>query len=67
VTAAQFEQLDAPQAEEVLRLRFEVLVAGGYDPGSALLLASHVEVGVEPAIALVERGCPPETALRIIL
>ncbi len=67
MTAAQFEQLDAPQAEEVLRLRFEVLVVAGFDPGSALLLASHVEIDVESPISLVERGCPPETAARIVL
>jgi hypothetical protein len=67
MTAAQFEELDAPQAEEVLRVRFEVLVLAGFDPGSALLLASHVEIEVDAAIDLVERGCPPETAVRIVL
>jgi hypothetical protein len=67
VTAAQFEELDAPQAEEVLRARFEVLALAGYDPGSALLVASHVEVDVESAIDLIERGCPPDVAVRIVL
>jgi hypothetical protein len=67
MTAAQFEELDAPQAEEVLRARFEVLVLAGFDPGNALLLASHVEIEVGSAIDLLARGCPPETAVRIIL
>jgi hypothetical protein len=67
MTAAQFEELDAPQAEEVLRGRFEVLVGAGYDPGNALLLASHVEVELGLAVDLVTRGCPPSTALRIVL
>lgn len=67
MTAAQFEHLDAPEAEEVLRSRFEILVTGGYDPGSALLLASHVEIDCTAAVGLLERGCPPETALRIVL
>lgn len=67
MTAAQFEQLETPEIEAVLRWRFEVLVGAGYDPGSAMVLASHVEVDVHDAARLLERGCPPETALRIVL
>jgi len=67
MTAAQFELLDALEAEELLLLRFGALVRAGYDPGRALVLASHVEVDVVLASNLVSRGCPPETALRIVL
>jgi len=67
MTAAQFETLEAPEAEEVLRWRFEELVRAGYDPGHALVLASHVEVDLHLAVDLVRRGCPAETAIRIVL
>lgn len=67
MTAAQFEQLESPEAEAVLRWRFEGLVEAGYDPGSALILAGHVEVDLHQATLLVERGCPPELALQIVL
>ena len=67
MTAAHFEALETPVAEAVLRWRFEALVAAGYDAGSALILASHVEVDLHEAADLLARGCPPETAMRICL
>jgi len=67
MTAAQFETLEAPEAEAVLRWRFEVLVGAGYDAGSALILASHLEVDLHDARALLERGCPPDVAVQIVL
>ena len=67
MTAAQFEALETPVVEAVLRWRFEALVEAGYDAGSALILASHVEVDLHGAAGLLSRGCPPETAMRILL
>ena len=67
VTAAQFETIDETEAEMILRWRFDELARSGYDVDSALLLASHVEVDLHDASALLRRGCPPETALRILL
>ncbi len=67
MTAAQFELIDESEAEAILRWRFEELVRAGYDIGSALVLASHVEVDLHDASALCRRGCSPDTALRILL
>jgi hypothetical protein len=67
MTAAQFELIDETEAEAILRWRFEELVRAGYDVGSALVLASHVEVDLHDASALARRGCPPDTAVRILL
>ena len=67
MTAAQFEELEIPEAEAVLRWRFERLVRAGYDAGSALIVASHLEVDLHEAAVLLERGCPPELALQIVL
>jgi hypothetical protein len=67
VTAAQFELIDETEAEAILRWRFEELVRSGYDIGSALVLASHVEIDLHDASSLTQQGCPPETALRILL
>jgi hypothetical protein len=67
MTAAQFETIDETEAEAILRWRFDELVRAGYDIGSALLLASHVEVDLHGATKLVRRGCTSETALRILL
>ena len=67
MTAAQFELIDDTEAEMILRWRFEELVRAGYDAGSALVLASHVEVDLHRAVDLTGRGCPPDTALRSLL
>ena len=67
VTAAQFELIGETEAEMILRWRFEELVRAGYDIGSALVLASHVEIDLHDASSLTRRGCPPETALRILI
>jgi len=67
MTAAQFELIDETEAEAILRWRFDELVRAGYDIGSALMLASHVEVDLHHASALLRRGCPSETAARILL
>ena len=67
MTAAQFELLDAGAAEEVLRWRFDELVRAGYSPEQALVVASHVDVDLHLATDLVRKGCPEQTALRILL
>ena len=67
MTAAQFEQLEAPEVEAVLRWRFEELIRAGYDAGSAMILASHVEVDLHDAASLLARGCPQELAMQIVL
>jgi hypothetical protein len=67
MSATESEQVEAPEMEEVLRWRFEVLVRAGYDAGNAMILASHAEVDLHEATDLLIRGCPPDTALRIVL
>jgi hypothetical protein len=51
----------------VVGWRAETLVRAGFDPQPAVDLASSMHVDLHRAVELVERGCPPETALRILL
>jgi hypothetical protein len=67
MTAAEFELIEETGVDPILLWRFEELVRAGYDVDSALVLASHVEVDLHDATALKHRGCPPRTALRILL
>ena len=67
MTAAQLEAFDVSEAEAVLHWRFDALVGAGYDPGDALVLCGHLEVDLHLATDLVRRGCPAETAVRILL
>jgi hypothetical protein len=67
MTAAQGEEIDAPETEAVLRWRFDVLARAGYDHESAMLIAHRVEVDLHEAADLLGRGCPPQTAREILL
>ena len=67
MTASQFELLEATEAEELLRTRFESLVRHGCPPGNALVIASHMEVELRDAVGLVAKGCPAYLVLPILL
>lgn len=57
-----------PQTEgEVIAWRMRVLDRCGYDHAASALLAGSKDVDLHLAVDLVERGCPYETALRILL
>ena len=60
-------QIQESEVERVERWRAEALERVGYDADSAALLAARHNVDLHQAIALVEHGCAPETALRILL
>ena len=47
--------------------RSEELERAGYPTEAAKHLAARHDVDLHRAIRLVERGCPPELALRILL
>ena len=51
----------------VLRWRFGQLARNGYALDDAIVIACHPEVDLHAAMELVARGCPPKTAVRILL
>ena len=51
---------------DVTAWRIERLIAGGYPPDAALVLALDRDVDLHLAVSLLERGCPPDTALQIL-
>jgi hypothetical protein len=44
----------------------ERLIAVGYPSDAALVLALDRDVDLHLAVSLLERGCPPDTALQIL-
>ena len=52
--------------DDVTSWRLERLVAAGYDGEAALVLALDRDVDLHLAVSLLERGCPPDTALQIL-
>ena len=60
-------QIVETEAEKVERWRAEALEKVGYDAASAMQLAARHDVDLHRAVELVEAGCDPELALRILL
>ena len=67
LTAAEFETLDEREVEGVLRWRLRELIRAGYACDQALVLTTHVEIDLQLAVDLPQRGCPHATAMRILL
>ena len=55
------------EADRVLLWRAEALDKAGYDDEAVLQLALGRDVDLHQAVDLLSRGCPSETALRILL
>ena len=53
-------------AARVLGWRLEQLCAAGYEGETALELALDTSIDLHRAVSLLRRGCPAETARRIL-
>ena len=54
------------EPERVERWRTAELMRVGFAGDDAVALAARAEVDLHEAIELVQRGCPPELAVRIL-
>jgi len=64
------DELALAEEREVARLyawRLQQLLEAGYDDDAAALLAAQLGVDLHRARLLLEQGCSPKTALRILL
>jgi len=61
------EDIVETELERVERWRAEELMRAGYDPAGAVELAARLDVDLHAATGLLERGCPVELALQILL
>ena len=66
IAATELHPADT-ENERVERWRAEALERAGYDIASALELAARNDVDLHQAIELVESGCSPDLAVRILL
>lgn len=65
-------EADTPPTEEELAwngvtFRLRLLEACGFGADTALALAIRPEIGLEEPLALIRRGCAPDTAARILI
>ena len=65
MTAAELHE--ATEAERIERWRLEELIRAGYPEQGAAALAGRLDIDLHAAVALLERGCAPDVALRILL
>jgi hypothetical protein len=59
-------QIDS-EIEIVEQWRLQALGRAGYDDEAAAVLAASHDVDLHHAVDLLERGCPPDLALQILL
>ena len=64
--AAELQPRETEQ-QRIERWRAEMLERAGFGAQDASELASRADVDLHTAIGLIEKGCPPEVALRILL
>jgi hypothetical protein len=67
MSAAELEIQVETEAERIERWRAEELERAGYDAINAAELAARQDVDLHLAVGLLQRGCPVDTALRILL
>ncbi len=63
---AAVHEIVETEAERVERWRAEALERAGYEHQDALELASRQDVDLHDALDLIEHGCPPDLAVRIL-
>jgi hypothetical protein len=64
--ATTTQEHEATVLRQVVGWRFDELRRVGYSEESALELAQEAGIDLHVAIDLIRRGCPHETALRIL-
>lgn len=67
MSATELDVTIETEGERIERWRIGELERAGYSPDAATQLGARPDVDLHLAIELIERGCPPGTALRILL
>ena len=62
----QTETISAPAPDGVVRWRSDRLVESGFARSLATSVAENPRYDLHALIELVERGCPPDLAVRIL-
>jgi hypothetical protein len=66
-TETEIERALTFEERRVIGRRAEELERAGYGPVTAMELALPADVDLHRAVALCSRGCPPDTAVRILV
>ena len=67
MSAATIDLHDETEAETVIRWRLAELTRAGYDWCASMHLAARRDIDLHRAADLLARGCPVDTAMRILV
>ena len=67
MAAPDITLIEQTETERIERWRAEELQRAGYEPRAAGRLAVRHDVDLHAAVDLLERGCPSDLALKILL
>jgi ferredoxin-fold anticodon binding domain-containing protein len=67
MTTMELETLRPTERDEIERWRAGELERAGYDVSLARKLAARFDVDLHVALELLQNGCPPDLAARILL
>jgi len=67
VSTIKLELPDEQEEERIIRWRLTELTRAGYDWPASMSIAARHDIDLHAAVELLRRGCPPLTALRILL
>jgi hypothetical protein len=67
MTQTQLNVLEDTELERIERWRAEELLRAGYGTRAAGRLSTRHDIDLHRAVELLEQGCPPELALKILL
>ena len=63
----EVQVLEDTEHEKIVRWRAEELERAGYGTRAAGRLAARYDIDLDRAIELLDQGCPPELAIKILL
>jgi hypothetical protein len=67
MASTDLQTLVETESERIERWRAEELERAGYEPVPAAKIAVRHDIDLHLAVDLLSRGCPADTALRILL
>ena len=67
MTAAESRVIEETELQQIEGWRRERLERAGYPAAAAAELAGRHDIDLHDAVGLLERGCPVELALRILV
>jgi hypothetical protein len=67
MATTDYQTIIETESERIERWRAEELERAGYAPQSAAKIAVRPDIDLHFAVELLQRGCPPDLALKILL